>query len=202
MTINFNYSTKPFEDTARYYKIIIILAALLLMTLALNIYLYLDYRKESAELIPERDFLEKKLDTLESQVEKGKTELKRSENRKLFKKIAELNQLIDARIFSWTSLLNSLEKAIPSDVMVTAITPRIIEDGISITLSVKTYDYRGILKLITNMDASTVFSGFYPVFENTDNKGGRKEISADFIFKYNPDKAKEKTGEAEDEKQE
>lgn len=202
MTRNFNYSTKPFEEIARYYRIIIILGLLVIAMLTLNLFLYLDYRKESAQLIPERDFLEKKRDDIKSQLEAGKAELRKSENKELFKKISELNRLIESRIFSWTSLLNSLEKAIPSDVMVTAITPRIAEDGITITISVKTFDYRGILKLITNMDASRVFSGFYPVYENTDNKGGRKEITADFVFKYNPEKAQQEMEGTEDEKPE
>lgn len=184
--INFNYSSRPFEDAHRYYKLILILGALVFIFLALNIYLYLDYKKASSELIPERDFLEKKRDGIESQVDRGKAELKKSENRELFKKIAEINQLIESRRFSWTHLLNSLEKAIPRDVMVTAITPRIAENEIIITLSVKTYDYKGILKFIGNMDASPDFSGLYPVYENTDNKGGRKEITADFTVKYNP----------------
>jgi Tfp pilus assembly protein PilN len=199
MTINFNYSGKPFEDMNKYYRAAIILGVLALLTIALNAYLYIDYRKASSELIPERDFLEKKRNAFELQLSRDRAALKRNENKALFKKIDELNQLIESRIFSWTRLLDALERTIPPDVMVTSINPRIGGDGVSITISVKTYDYRGILKLITNMDASVAFSGLYPVFENTENKGGRKEISADFTFKYNPRKEKEKPLEAPDE---
>jgi len=200
MTINFNYSGKPFEDVNKYYRAAVILCVLVLFTIALNTYLYFDYRKASSELLPERDFLEKKRDDLEFQLSRDRAALKRNENKALFKKIDDLNQLIESRIFSWTRLLDALEKTIPPDVMVTSINPRIGGDGVSITISVKTYDYRGILKLITNMDASTAFSGLYPVFENTENKGGRKEVFADFVFKYNAQKEKEKILETPDEK--
>lgn len=200
MTINFNFSNKPFEDVHKYYRAALILGILVLFVLALNAYLYIDYKKTSSELIPERDFLEKKRDGLEAELSKDKAALKKDENKALFKKINELNQLIEARIFSWTRLLDALEKTIPSDVMVTAINPRIEGGSVQITLSVKTYDYRGILKLITNMDASSVFSDLYPVYEASDNKGGRKEVSADFVFKYKPLNEKAKSPEDPDEK--
>jgi Tfp pilus assembly protein PilN len=199
MIINFNYSGKPFEDINKYYRTAIILGVLVLLMIVLNAYFYLDYRKVSSELIPERDFLEKKRDNLELQLSRDSEELKRNENKALFKKIDELNELIESRIFSWTRLLDALENTIPPDVMVTSINPKISGNGVLITISVKTYDYRGILKLITNMDASTSFSDLYPVFENTENKGGRKEVSADFVFKYNPHKEKEKPLEVPDE---
>jgi len=42
---------------------------------------------------------------------------------------AEANTLVDARAFSWTSLFNDIEATLPADVMLTAISPNVEQDG-------------------------------------------------------------------------
>jgi type IV pilus assembly protein PilN len=186
--LDFNFASKPFEDIRRYFILIIFLIAVLVIFTGFNIYTFINYRKNASEMLPETKFLEEKKSKLELNIKQNKAELDKSDFLALKKEAGELNKLIEQRTFSWTKLLNNLEKTIPPELQVISIKPKTDENDIRITISVKAVDYNGILKFIKNMESSKYFSDVYPVFEDTQSKGSAREIIADFVFKYDQNK--------------
>ncbi len=66
----------------------------------------------------------------------------------------ETNRLIERRLFSWSALLNVIERTLPSDVMLTAVRPDADEQGTSVDLTVIGRTVADIEEFIRRLEAS------------------------------------------------
>ncbi len=184
--LDLNYSSKPFYDIRKLSFIIITLVVIAGALTAYNVVTFIHYSGKSGELKPESEFLEKKQSELEAELAEGKKILDDQKNKNMLDRVEEINTLIRSRVFSWTQLLNLLEKSVPSKVLVKSISPKFEEDGLYIYIQIMAEDYNGIIKFIENLDRQKMFKDIRPVSEATDLKGGTRQINADFSLRYDP----------------
>lgn len=83
----------------------------------------------------------------------------------------EANLLIDRRTFSWSELLNHLEATLPADVMLTAVAPRIGEDGIAVTIAVLGRTIGDVEQFIRRLEETGAFSELLSASEAPDDDG-------------------------------
>jgi type IV pilus assembly protein PilN len=106
----------------------------------------------------------REVSSLEVQIKRATAELQgyqkimqQPENLKLSQQAEELNQLFDAKAFSWTVVMRDLETALPAGVQVTAIDPTRANDG-KVTLHMRVHGPRNKgVELVRNLEHSKYF---------------------------------------------
>jgi Tfp pilus assembly protein PilN len=83
----------------------------------------------------------------------------------------EVNGIIDARTFSWTSLFDDIEATLPPTVMLTAITPKIDQAGASVRLIVVGRTVEAIDTFIERLEATKRFADVRVVSEQVTDEG-------------------------------
>ena len=96
----------------------------------------------------------------------------------------EANAIIGQRLFSWTDLLNRLEKTLPDNVRITSLRPSVERDGeVTITMTVAAESVDEIEQFMANLEATSAFSEVYPLDDEPAEGGG---IRASLEGKYAP----------------
>ena len=72
--------------------------------------------------------------------------------------LEEARDLVERRVFSWSSFLSDLESGIPSSVMLTAITPQIDNNVISFSLGIRGQSSGDLSLFVERLERSAVFS--------------------------------------------
>jgi len=96
----------------------------------------------------------------------------------------EANVIIGQRLFSWTDLLNRLEKTLPDNVRITSLRPSVEREGeVRVTMTVAAESVDDIEQFMANLEATTAFSEVYPLDDEPAEGGG---IRASLEGKYAP----------------
>jgi len=123
--------------------------------------------------------------------------MQRPDNAKLLNQAAELNQVIDAKTFSWTLAMESLETVLPGGVQVTTLEPARDKDG-HITLHLRVVGPQNLsVDLVRNLERSKRFLQPRIVGENAEeaNNGANQQLQPvsasnrfdfDLLADYNP----------------
>jgi hypothetical protein len=106
----------------------------------------------------------------------------------------EANEIIDARTFSWTELLNHIERTLPTGVMLTSVTPRVDKGRFYISMVVVGKDVEVINEFIDKLEGTKAFSAMSPSTERMLENGMYEVI---IRGSYEPDKAEKPTAPAE-----
>jgi hypothetical protein len=124
-----NLATRPFYNE-RVVHLVLALAAL--VVLAITVYDVADWiglRRHHADLVAQVSGAETRADELQRDAQRLRRSLNRAEVDAVAKAAAEANALIDRRTFSWTGLLGRFEEALPDNVRILAVTPKVDKDG-------------------------------------------------------------------------
>jgi hypothetical protein len=82
------------------------------------------------------------------------------------------NELIDRRTFSWTELLNRLEKTQPDDVRLVAVKPRVERDGrIVLAINVVSKSVGDVAEFMKSLEETGAFAALRPVVESVTDEG-------------------------------
>lgn len=103
----------------------------------------------------------------------------------------EANAIIDQRTFSWTELFNRIELTIPPDVMVRSIRPEIVEDRVTLTLTVLGEDVAAVETFMAALEATGAFTNVLSREEQMTDEG---LISATLVSSYRPGIQPESSG--------
>jgi Tfp pilus assembly protein PilN len=96
----------------------------------------------------------------------------------------EANAIIGQRLFSWTDLLNQLEKTLPDNVRITALRPIVARDGsITVTMTVNAQSVGEIEQFMARLEETQAFSDVYPLSDEPAEEGG---VRASLEGKYAP----------------
>ena len=129
MRLDINLASQPYEDARQFWTrwgtAVGTLGLLTLILLALVITGFINARRDR-QAISEKRALIAQRDQLRTQAQQF---LNRPENRSTRDDSQFLNQLIERKAFSWTKVLESLERVMPPRVHVVSISPELNEDN-------------------------------------------------------------------------
>ena len=197
MRIGINLATRPFLNLGPALKRLrIAMGVLALVSIALGAGLYaLDAKARQAR---ER---EQTMDAQIARVERERSGyqslMKQPDNAAVLAQAANLNQLFDAKAFSWTLAMEDLETVLPGGVQVTTLEPtRDDKDG-HITLRVRVLGPRDkAIELVENLEHSRRFVHPRIVGESAEATGGPNQrvepvstsnrVNFDLLADYNP----------------
>lgn len=175
--IRTNLSTRPFYNE-RVVRIWLIAIALLVVAAgAFNISRVLRYSRSDTRLATQAAHdesraadLRRQAAALRASVDPRQVEFASADAR-------QANDLIDRRTFSWTELFNRFETALPDDVRIAGVRPRVDRvRGIILTITVAARGVDDVSVFIENLEATGAFANVRPVEEHPDESGMLQSI--------------------------
>ncbi len=129
MRLDINLASQPYEDARQFWTrwgtAAGALGLLTLVLLTLVITGFINARRDRSALAQKRALIAER-DQIRTQAQQF---LNRPENRTTRDESQFLNQLIERKAFSWTRVLENLEKVMPPRVHVVSISPQLDEDN-------------------------------------------------------------------------
>jgi Tfp pilus assembly protein PilN len=171
MRLDINLASQPYEDARQFWMrwgtAVGALALLTLVLLTLDVTGWVNARRDRTA-IAEKNAMIADRDRLRAEAERV---LNLPQNRTTRDESQFLNQLIERKAFSWTKVLESLEKVMPPHVHLESISPQLDEDnqlGLKMTVAGDSRDRA--LELARRMEESQRFS-------QTRVEGGSAQVS-------------------------
>ena len=171
-----NLSTRPFYNDRVVSTAILVFALLVLGATLLN---GLELYRLSAERREHRQRIA--ADNAEATRIRGEAQaLQRSIDRATLARLAasasEANRLIDRRTFSWTTLLGHLERTLPPDVRLTAISPRLDAGAFRVSMAVAARDLDDIDAFVIAMRETGDFYDVAPTEQRRNEDGSYQAV--------------------------
>lgn len=159
MRLDINLATQPYEDARQFWmRWGTAVGALSLLTLILLVMAttgYMNARRDRQAINQKRALIAER-DQIRTQAAQF---LNRPENRTTRDDSQFLNQLIERKAFSWTKVLESLERVMPARVHVVSISPQLDEDNQLVLKMVVAGDSRDrAIELARRMEDSRRFA--------------------------------------------
>jgi Tfp pilus assembly protein PilN len=159
MRLDINLASQPYEDAQQFWMrwgtAVGAVALLTLVLLTLDVTGWVNARRDRAA-IAEKEAMIADRDRLRAEAERI---LNLPQNRTTRDESQFLNELIERKAFSWTRVLESLEKVMPSRVHLIAISPELDEDNrLGLKMSVAGDSRDRALELARRMEESKRFA--------------------------------------------
>ena len=159
MRIDINLASLPYEDARQFWMrwgtALGILSVLTLVLLGLDITGWMAASKDRSAMAQRRALIADR-EQLEAQAQKT---LNRPENRTMWSESQYLNTLIERKAFSWTRVLENMERVMPPRVHLVSISPQLNDDNqleLKMTVAGDSRD-RGV-ELLRRMEESRRFA--------------------------------------------
>lgn len=194
MRIDINLASHPYEDARQFWMrwgtAVGALGLLTLLLLALDVTGWISARRDRESMAKERTLIADR-DQVRSAAEHT---LNLPENRTTRDESQFLNQLIERKAFSWTRVLENLEKVMPPRVHVVSISPQLNEDNeLALKMTVAGDSRDRAIELARRMEESRRFAQTQIIREaSTQSQTGdteQVELSAIYIPEGVPDLA-------------
>jgi type IV pilus assembly protein PilN len=186
MRLDINLASQPYEDARQFWMrwgtALGVLGLLTLVLVTLDATGYVDARRDHSAISEKRAMIADR-DQIRLHAEQF---LNRPENRATRDESQFLNQLIERKAFSWTRVLEDLEKVMPPRVHLVSISPQLDEDNQLALKMIVAGDSRDrAIELARRMEESRRFAQTYIVREaHADSQTGdteQVEIAAIYI---------------------
>lgn len=196
MRITLNLATRPYANIGPAIKRLrIAMAALAVLCLLFFVGLHLFDRQADAARALEHS-LDGRLARVEAERAGASAMMRRPENARVLTQAEALNQLFDAKAFSWTLAMEAMETVLPAGVQVTSIEPIRAPDG-HITVHVRVVGPRDHADdLVANLERSRRFLQPRIVGENAESSNNPQQrqepislsnrFDFDLLAEYNP----------------
>ncbi len=188
MRLDINLASQPYEDARQFWmRWGVALGAVVLLTLillTLDITGWMNARRDRASIAQERAMIAKRDQTRTT----AEAFLNRPENRTTRDESQFLNEMIERKAFSWTRVLESLEKVMPPRVHVVAINPELDEDNqLALKMRVAGDSRDRAIELARRMEQSRRFSQTAITTEGHVNSQTGDNEQVDIVAIYIPE---------------
>lgn len=129
MSLRTNLATRPFYNERAVNALVALAALVVTLATVFNAWQLISLTTRDRALVGEATASDARTRQLRTQITRTRSGLDGERLRSVGDAVREANAVIDRRTFSWTALLNWLETALPPDVRIVAIAPRVDTDG-------------------------------------------------------------------------
>jgi type IV pilus assembly protein PilN len=162
-----NLATRPFLNTRPVWLLTAVAGIIALALLAANVHLYLAANEATLALVARENELAATRKSLEGELRKDITSLDQVGWKQMEARTDGVNVVLRERGFSWSAMLNDLERVLPFDVRLVQIAPTVNKDGIKLSLRGIARTRDAMLELLDGLIADPSFDDPLPSVENT-----------------------------------
>jgi Tfp pilus assembly protein PilN len=164
--IHLNLAARPFRDYRPVYAVVVVMALLTAFLALNNVDTFLRYRTETKTTRANIAKLEQQIADEQRGAETLAQRLHGVDLKLLASQTEFANAQLAERAFSWSELLDRLEKVLPTDVRLQSVTPSFDKDGLvhlSMTCITKTGE--GLTATINRFNRDPSFANAFPATE-------------------------------------
>lgn len=167
-----NLSTRPFYNERLVHLVLGALAVVVVLVSVLNLWQAVSLTRRQATLSAATSAADEKAASLRAEAARIRGGINVRDLQATAVAAREANTIIERRAFSWTDLFNRLEETLPDAVRVSAVRPKIDEDGrITLSLVVVARSVAAVNTFIENLEKHDAFSGLLATEEFVDEDG-------------------------------
>lgn len=167
-----NLSTRPFYNIRAVRLTLVVIAALLTALSILSINRAIALRSSEDQLSARATEAVAEAARLRNDATRIRSKVNQTEQAQLAADAAEANAVIEQRAFSWIGLLNRIESALPDDVRVTRVEPRVDRQStIVVAISAEAKDAEAYADFMDALERTGRFHEVLPRSETHDEEG-------------------------------
>ncbi len=174
--IHLNLASRPYEDKRIFIATVVGASIVVAALLFVNIDTYLRYRVETRTTRARIATLAAQTEQENRRNEIVSQQLKQIDLVALSKQTSFINAQLAERSFSWSELLDDLEKVLADDVRILSIVPSFRPDGIiHLELQLEAKTSEGLVDMLNRFNRNPRFANPFPTVEA--NQGGSYRIA-------------------------
>jgi Tfp pilus assembly protein PilN len=186
-----NLSTRPFYNERAVHAVLGLVALLVLIVTAFNVFRIVTLSRQNTEISRRATRDRSEADRLTQEAVRVRKGLDQTELKLVAAAAREANVIIDQRTFSWTEFFNRIEATLPPEVMLSAVRPRITDDGTRVTMMVVARRAEDVDEFMEKLEATGAFEDVLPTQEELTDDGMHKVVVEAF---YTPAAAEPSSG--------
>ena len=182
-----NLSTRPFYNERAVHALLGLVAAVVVVLTAVNLYEIVRLSRQNTELSSRVDQNRSEAARLTREAARIRKGINQEELEVVVNAAREANTIIEQRTFSWTAFFNHIENTLPPDVMLTAVQPTVTEEGTRVALTVVGRRIADIDEFMEKLEATGAFDNVQPrQFDHLDNGNPRVVIESQYVQSAEP----------------
>jgi hypothetical protein len=179
--LHLNLASRPYRDYRPLYAVVVVTSLLIAFMLLNNIETGYRYVHETRATREKIDQIDRQIEIENRRTEEANQRL-RGVNVKL---LADQAQFVNARLaeraFSWSELLDRLERVLPDDVRIESVSPSFSKDGlVHLTLVAIAKTGNGMTGTLDRLNGDPRFANAFPTSEEHTNAGWKFGIGVDY----------------------
>lgn len=184
-TLHLNLASRPYRDYTPVYAVAIVLTLVTGFLMVNNIQTAYRYFVNTKETRAEIARVEAETGNEGRAAEALEKSAAGINVRALAEETEYINVQIAERAFSWSNLLDTMERVLPREVRLVTLNPNILPDGtVSLSIIARAKSNDGMVTFLRNMLANPHFSDPFPQAENQNDDGS---YSFSLTTTYRPD---------------
>lgn len=179
--IHLNLASRPFRDYRPVYAAVVIMALLTAFLALNNVDTFLRYRTETKTTRANIAKLEQQIADEQRRTESFAQRLRGIDLKLLASQTEFANAQLAERAFSWSELLDRLERVLPTDVRLLSVAPSFEKDGLvhlSMTCIAKTGE--GLTATINRFNGDQHFANAFPASETVNGTEYHFTLGVDY----------------------
>jgi type IV pilus assembly protein PilN len=184
MKIEINLSSRPFVNYRQFYLIAGSLLGLLMIVSFWNFSQYRSSHERRKAFVESLSSDQMKLEAMGKEEENLLRSLQTADTSDFLDRVEYVNQLINRRTFSWTRLLNDLEKLTPPNLQLASIKPQVRGTDLLIEIVVKGRNTQEMIQFVLNLENSGKFTDVSPMYEDLSKTPGFVGREMGVVVKY------------------
>jgi hypothetical protein len=182
-TIHLNLAAHPHRDYRPVWVVVAIAGLVTAMLMVYNLQTAYRYLVETKQTRGEIQDLDDETARERAMTKSIDAALGTIDLRALDSQVKFINSKIRERAFSWSALMERLEKVVPNDVKLSDLNPTVGDDGtVGVSLTCISRKPGGMVQMLDRLLADPAFKGAFPASETIDPDGMRRfSISVTYL---------------------
>ena len=180
--IHLNLASRPFRDYRPVYAAVVVMALLTAFLALNNVDTLLRYRTETKTTRTDISQLEQQTADERHKADMLAQQLRGVDLKLLSSQTEFANTQLAERAFSWSELLDRLERVLPDDVRLQSVTPTFDKDGtVHLSMTCVAKSGTGLSATINHFNGDSHFANAFPASEVVEATGERRiTLSVDY----------------------
>ena len=179
--LHLNLASRPYRNERPFIAVVVVSSLLIAFLTLMNFDSWYRYRKNTEKTRADIATLEKKAAAERTRTDAVNQKIRGVDVKLLARQTQFANAQLAQRAFSWSELLDHLERVLPDYVRIETITPSFAPNGlVHLTLQCVARDGDGLVNTLNRLNRNEHFSNPFPTGEDHTDQGYRFTIGADY----------------------
>lgn len=179
--LHLNLASRPYRDYRPVYAVVVVMALLTAFLALNNADTWLRYRTETQTTRARIATLDKQTEDEQRSTAELSKRLRDVDVKVLANRTQFANARLAERAFSWSELLDRLERVLPGDVRIDSVAPSFSKEGlVHLSLQCTAKTGTGMTTTLDRLNKDSHFANAFPTNEDNTGTGYRFVVSVDY----------------------